>query len=48
MRLGAVEALSELEDPGAVPALRKLLRDPRPEVREAATEAVADLLEEDE
>jgi HEAT repeat protein len=48
VRLGAVESLSELEDPGAVPAIRKLLRDPRAEVREAATEAVADLLEEDD
>ena len=48
MRHAAIEGLVEIEDPGAVPALRGLLKDPRPEVREAATEAVADLLDEEE
>jgi acetyl-CoA C-acetyltransferase len=33
---------------GAVPAIRKLLKDPRAEVREASVEAVSELLEEEE
>jgi len=48
VRKAAVEALSGLEDPAALPALRKLLHDANAEVREAVADAVAGLSESDE
>jgi HEAT repeat protein len=48
VRLAALSSLCQLEDPALLRVVRPLLRDPHPEVRSAAAEAVAELAEGDE
>jgi HEAT repeat protein len=43
VRENAVDELDELGDPSVIPAIRPLLDDPHPHVREAARTAIEDL-----
>lgn len=45
VRENAADELDELDDPEAIPHLRPLIRDPNPDVRQAARTAVANLKE---